>query len=324
MAAEMGSSDPDVHRAECELWEKMGWAASSRGLPPGPPFEAAEAACGRAVRSSSKEAGRWCSARSCSWRAFMCRAARSRRTRPPGGGGARGRRGRARARPGTSWPTTRWPGPSISGRGSCTSWAGRPPWQPAIAAYERVLSLEPRLHLGGQRAGGAYLARGQGAGCVGQEAAPLLESAIRQYERAMDARLPVSAARGRQAGGVDGAARSRARPRDETRGSAPGPGRRGVPAREDELQPRSSPSGRRASAAPRPAGVRARPRSREVPRIAVEAIRPPRERPRRIPGCSKELALCRLLEAEHARSEGLDPAARRGEGAGRGDARPAS
>ncbi|HRI72257.1 MAG TPA: protein kinase, partial [Polyangium sp.] len=56
VAAEMGSSDPEVYRAECELWEKMAWAESNRGGQPWPALDAATAACGRALQSSPKNA----------------------------------------------------------------------------------------------------------------------------------------------------------------------------------------------------------------------------------------------------------------------------
>jgi len=51
----MGRSDPDVHRAECELWEKMGQAEFGKRRPFEEPYRTAEAACERAVNSSSKD-----------------------------------------------------------------------------------------------------------------------------------------------------------------------------------------------------------------------------------------------------------------------------
>ena len=55
VAAEMGSSDPEVYRAECELWEKTAYAKSAMGKPPDGDFDTADAACSRAVRSSSRD-----------------------------------------------------------------------------------------------------------------------------------------------------------------------------------------------------------------------------------------------------------------------------
>jgi eukaryotic-like serine/threonine-protein kinase len=56
IAAEMGSSDPEVHRAECELWEKMALAESSRGGQPWTALDAANAACSQAIQSSFRDA----------------------------------------------------------------------------------------------------------------------------------------------------------------------------------------------------------------------------------------------------------------------------
>ncbi|HMY17545.1 MAG TPA: protein kinase, partial [Polyangium sp.] len=55
MAADMGRSDPETHRAECDLWEKMGLALGTKGSPAKDAFETANAACARAVQLSSRE-----------------------------------------------------------------------------------------------------------------------------------------------------------------------------------------------------------------------------------------------------------------------------
>lgn len=55
MAADMGRSDPETHRAECDLWEKMGAAAGMKGMSSKEMFETATAACLRAVQASSKD-----------------------------------------------------------------------------------------------------------------------------------------------------------------------------------------------------------------------------------------------------------------------------
>jgi serine/threonine-protein kinase len=55
-AAEMARSDPEVHRAECELWEKIGFAEAARGAPAMKAFDTASAACGRAVEASHADA----------------------------------------------------------------------------------------------------------------------------------------------------------------------------------------------------------------------------------------------------------------------------
>ncbi|MFY0574928.1 protein kinase domain-containing protein [Cystobacter fuscus] len=129
VAAEMGSSDPAIHRAQCELWEKQGWADNSRKLPPAPAFEAAEAACGRAVRASSRDGG------AVVQRALVLLARAyvggtdipgvlspwwRRRSRPPRRNGA--------LAPRMSCPTTPWLKPSTFGPGSWRGRAVRCPW----------------------------------------------------------------------------------------------------------------------------------------------------------------------------------------------------
>ncbi|MDI1481867.1 serine/threonine-protein kinase [Polyangium sp. y55x31] len=54
-ASNMGRSDPEVHRAECELWEKWGWAALNSSTDRQVPFEAGVEACNRAVQASSRD-----------------------------------------------------------------------------------------------------------------------------------------------------------------------------------------------------------------------------------------------------------------------------
>jgi len=56
VAGDMGSSDPEVYRAECELWEKMALAESSRGGQPWTALDTANGACSRAIQSSPRDA----------------------------------------------------------------------------------------------------------------------------------------------------------------------------------------------------------------------------------------------------------------------------
>jgi serine/threonine-protein kinase len=54
-AGEIARSDPGVHRAECELWEKIGLAEGVRGADTGPSYDHAEDACRHAVTASSAD-----------------------------------------------------------------------------------------------------------------------------------------------------------------------------------------------------------------------------------------------------------------------------
>lgn len=56
MAADMGRSDPETHRAECDLWEKMALAVDTKGQPAQQSFDVAMAACAKAAQSSSRAA----------------------------------------------------------------------------------------------------------------------------------------------------------------------------------------------------------------------------------------------------------------------------
>jgi tetratricopeptide (TPR) repeat protein/predicted Ser/Thr protein kinase len=186
VAAEMGSSDPDVQRAECELWEKMGWAASAKGLPAGPPFETAKAACDRAVRSSSKDG------RSLVQRALVLLASVhvlgsnvSEDSLPvvdealqAAGNGVRARPGDVMAHYATAL--------ALYLRTRILYDLGRDgSMQPAIEAYQQVLSLDPGFTWAVNELGEVYLAEAKRQLSGGRDAAPLLESAVRQFERAI-------------------------------------------------------------------------------------------------------------------------------------------
>ncbi|TKC91873.1 serine/threonine-protein kinase [Polyangium fumosum] len=54
-AADLARSDPEMHRATCELWEKMALATDAIGKPPDHEVGVAEAACARAVQASSRD-----------------------------------------------------------------------------------------------------------------------------------------------------------------------------------------------------------------------------------------------------------------------------
>jgi serine/threonine-protein kinase len=185
-AAEIGSSDPDVHRAECELWEKMGWAANSQGLPSGPPFEVARAACDRAVRSSSKD-GRVRVQRALALLAHVhaLQGDISEEMIPlmdealgaaEEGVRALPRDVMARYAMAQAFYLRTWLMYSLGRDASM---------QEAFAEYQKVLALDPSFTWAVNELGDAYLEEAQEALSVGREAVPLLQSAIWQYERAM-------------------------------------------------------------------------------------------------------------------------------------------
>lgn len=55
IAARMAESEPEVHRAECELWEKILHGVTANGKNPDKELQTAEEACSRAVEASSRD-----------------------------------------------------------------------------------------------------------------------------------------------------------------------------------------------------------------------------------------------------------------------------
>ncbi|MDY7229333.1 serine/threonine-protein kinase [Hyalangium rubrum] len=310
VAAEMGSSDPDVHRAECELWEKLGWAASAQGLPTGPPFEAARAACDRAVLSTSTDG------RALVQRALVLLASVhvlgnnvSEGTIPAVEEALAAAEQGVRARP-RDVMAHYAVAQALYLRARLLHDLGRDAsMQTAIAGYQRVLALDPGFTWAVNELGDVYLEEAKRELAGGREAAPLLENAIRQYERAMalDPRFSLSAGRrlealavrleSQLAQGQDAhealQALSQAVSQFEQTNSSPWL----VvfwKAREQRLRGlREFAHGRD----PRPSLA-----------AAVEAIRAAEGVAPNNSWLLKEWVRCHLLEAEHARREGLDPA----------------
>jgi serine/threonine-protein kinase len=186
VAAEIGSSDPSVHRAQCELWEKRGWAAFSQGLPSGAPFDAAEAACNGAVRSSSKDGDALVQrALVLLARVHVLSNDAAEDTVPRVEKALEAAEEGVRARPQgvmAHYAQAR----ALHLRAQLMHELGREAsMEPAIAAYQRVLSLDPGFTWAVNELGDAYLAEARRAIAGGREAAPMLERAQRQYEQAV-------------------------------------------------------------------------------------------------------------------------------------------
>ncbi|WP_224371345.1 serine/threonine-protein kinase [Hyalangium versicolor] len=187
VAAEIGRSDPDVHRAECELWEKMGWAAASQGLPPGPPFEVARAACDRAVHSSSKD-GRALVQRALVLlaRIHVVQEDPSEEAIPAVDEALAAAETSARARP-QDVMAHYAVALALYLRARTLYDLGRDAsMQPSIEGYQRVLAMDPDFTWAVNELGDVYLQEAKERLIRGGEAGPLLESAIHQYDRAME------------------------------------------------------------------------------------------------------------------------------------------
>jgi tetratricopeptide (TPR) repeat protein len=186
IAADMGRSDPDIHLAECELWEKRGWGDFSQGLPPDASFQTAQAACDRAVRASSKQSGALVQ------RALVLLA----RVHAQGSDVSEATLSMVqealeaaeqglRARPQevlAHYAVAR----ALYHRACVLDTLGREAsMEPAIAAYQQVLELEPSFTWAHNELGEAYLEEARRAVKRGQEATALLEKAVEQDEQAL-------------------------------------------------------------------------------------------------------------------------------------------
>ncbi|KFE62623.1 serine/threonine-protein kinase [Hyalangium minutum] len=186
VASEMGRSDPSLHRAECELWEKMGWADFSRGLPPGPSFNAAEAACSRAVRSSSREGGALVQ------RALVLLAQVhvlsgkfSEHMLPLVDEALSVAEAGRRARPQDVMAHYALAQALFLRTRLLYALEREASIEPAIQAYQQVLELEPGFTWAHNELGEAYLCEARRTLELGQEATALLDKAVREYEQAL-------------------------------------------------------------------------------------------------------------------------------------------
>ncbi|MDI1449307.1 serine/threonine-protein kinase [Polyangium sp. 6x1] len=188
IAADMGRSDPEVHRAECELWEKMAQAALSKGLPSGPPFDRAEAVCSRAVQSSSKDGlSRVQQALVLTARVYarlaMDDASEDTVRAAEDALGAAEESARTNAEDVMAHYAValanRMRTEALFAVGKPASMAK------AIEAYERVLVLDPRFTWAVNELGMAYVSEAGNEISAGRDGSTLLRSAIRQFDQAM-------------------------------------------------------------------------------------------------------------------------------------------
>ncbi len=186
IAARMAESDPEVHRAECELWEKMGWAASEKGLAMKADLDGADGACTRAVEASSKDAqARIQRALVMSARVFALKGDKSGEATRLGEEAVRIAEESVRVSSGdimAHYALAR----ALHLRAELIDSQGREAtMEPAIAAWERVIELDPRFTWAVNDLGGAYFAMAKMASKRGQEVQKLLDKAIVQFDRAL-------------------------------------------------------------------------------------------------------------------------------------------
>ena len=188
VAADMGRSDPEVHRAECELWEKMGQAAVSLGLPFGQPFGVAEAVCSRAVQSSSR-VGRARVQQALVLAAHVyARAIVGDVSEDTARAIEEALRVAEESASKNEEDVTAHYAVALAHRTRTEvlfSLGRDASMTKAIAAYERVLGLDPRFTWAVSELGQAYASEARNEITKGRDAAKLLRSAIRQFDQAM-------------------------------------------------------------------------------------------------------------------------------------------
>ncbi|MEZ4296835.1 MAG: protein kinase [Polyangiaceae bacterium] len=183
-AADAARSLPDVHRAACELWEKLGWAAASKALPAAPAFDSAVAACDRAVQASSADR------RALVQRALVLSARFS--TGEPDDKGAPQdptpmlRAAEEAVRKSPTDPVAHY----AAARAHLYAAerrheAGEPvSIEPAISAYRKAVELDPRFTWAWNELGHAHLLAAEDSFLTGQVTASALEEADRCFDRA--------------------------------------------------------------------------------------------------------------------------------------------
>lgn len=182
-AADAGRSDPETHRAECELWEKMGWAAGAKALPAAAAFDAAVAACERAVRASGADG-----------RARVQRALALSAGLPSRGDGDEGDLHAESMVRAAEEAVQSSPGEVMAHYAAARARyyqaqrlhkAGREvSMEPAIAAYRRVVELDPQFTWAFNELGHVHLIAAECEHFAGRDARAALQSAERYFDQA--------------------------------------------------------------------------------------------------------------------------------------------
>lgn len=185
-AEEIARSDPEVHRAACELWEKIGWAEAARDAPGQASFDEAEAACARAVQASHGDLrARIQRALVLSAKANMLKNRSLERALPVADEAVRAAEEAAQASSGdvtAQYALAR----ALSEQAEVRMALSRPASiEPVIAAYERVVALDPRFTWAVSELGDNYYLAAEIDAKHGRDPRPAFEKAARQYEQAL-------------------------------------------------------------------------------------------------------------------------------------------
>ncbi|WP_170319725.1 serine/threonine-protein kinase [Polyangium spumosum] len=186
VAARMGESDPDLHRAECELWEKMGWAAGEKGASMKAALDTADEACMRAVQASSKDGrARVQRALVMSARSYAFRGDTGEEARRVAEEAVRAAEESVRMSPGdvmAHYAMAR----SINNHTQILSSRGEDlSVEPVISAYRRAIELDPSFTWAVNELGQVYLAAAGRATSRGEDVQDVVNEALRHFDRAI-------------------------------------------------------------------------------------------------------------------------------------------
>ncbi|UQA60912.1 serine/threonine-protein kinase [Polyangium aurulentum] len=187
VAAEMAESDPEVYRAECELWEKMGLAAAEKGTSAKAAMDAADGACARAVQASSRDGrARVQRALVMSARTFAVRGEAGEDAVRVAEAAVRAAEESVRTSPGDVMANYALARALHHHSKLLVSMGQDISMEPAITAYQRVLELDPNFTWAVNELGQVYLAAARAAHARGQEGRELSKGALRQFDRALE------------------------------------------------------------------------------------------------------------------------------------------
>ena len=185
-AAKMAQSDPEVHRAACELWEKAAWAANDKQLPLTKDLETADHACKQAVEASSRDLqARIQQALVMSARVYALRGDTSEEATRIGDDAVRMAEESVKIA-GDDLMAHYALARALHLRAVLVDSQGREAsMEPAIAAWQRVLELDPKFTWAINELGMAYMATAKMADKRGQDVKKDVEAAIAQFDRAI-------------------------------------------------------------------------------------------------------------------------------------------
>ncbi|MDC3956676.1 serine/threonine-protein kinase [Polyangium jinanense] len=186
VAAEMAESDPEVHRAECELWEKMGLAAGALGKPAQIEFGNAEATCARAVQSSSLDGAARVERALALYYRFFTENAQANDADAAQQAVLQAVEEAVRVRPRDAMALYALAA-TLNVRAARQAARGeRVTAEDAIAAFHRVLDVEPRFTWALNELGQTYLIKAEFDRLHGEDPRQLLGSASQRFDQAIE------------------------------------------------------------------------------------------------------------------------------------------